>query len=63
MKLTNVGLALLCLNLIVLGGLLVLIALRGPSVPAILLAVGTAGMAVAKIRRALTARCDATAEE
>ncbi len=62
MRLTKVELTFLCLNLIVLGGLLVLIALRGPSVPAILLGVGTAGMALAKIGKAFSSQVDDSAK-
>jgi hypothetical protein len=53
MNLTKMEFGFLCLNVFIFGGLVVLIALRGPSVPAILLAVGAAGMAVAKIVKAL----------
>jgi hypothetical protein len=53
MNLTKVGLFLLCVNCFVLGGLVVLILLRGPSVPTILLALGAAGMAIGSIGRAL----------
>src|SRR5687767_13210641 len=49
----------LLINVLVLGGLLVLIAIRGPSVPAVLLAVGAAGMAIGKIGRAFAKRNDA----
>ena len=49
MHLTKLDFVLLCTNLIVFGGLLVLMVLRGPSGPTILLTVGSAGMAVAKI--------------
>ncbi len=49
MKLTKLEVVLLCMNLVALGGLLVLMALRGPNGPAILLAIGAAGMATAKI--------------
>ena len=58
MNITRVALAFLCLNLIVLGGIMVLMALRGPSVPAVLLAIGAAGMAVAKIGKAVSAKSD-----
>ena len=52
MRITKLDMFLLCTNLIVLGGLIVLMALRGPSVPAVLLAVGAAGMAISKLGQA-----------
>lgn len=55
MKLTKLELVLLGVNLFVLGGLVVLMALRGPTVASVLLLVGTLGMAVGKIGRAWTA--------
>jgi hypothetical protein len=58
MYLSKVELAFLGLNLFVLGALFVLMALRGPSVPAILLAVGTAGMALAKIGKQVVPQAD-----
>jgi hypothetical protein len=61
MNITKVELTLLCTNLIVMGGVLTLMALRGPSVPGILLAIGAAGMAVAKISKALRPKTDDTA--
>jgi hypothetical protein len=54
MRLTKVEMLFLCTNLIALGGLLVLMALRGPSVPAVLLAIGACGAAVAKIGKAMS---------
>ena len=56
MKMTKLDLSLLCINLFVLGGLLVLMMLRGPSVPAVLLAIGTAGMAIGKLGKAFASR-------
>jgi hypothetical protein len=55
MKLTKLELILLGVNLFVLGGLIVLMALRGPSIASVLLLIGSAGMAVGKIGRAWTA--------
>jgi hypothetical protein len=55
MKLTKLELILLGVNLFVLGGLVVLMALRGPTTASVLLLVGTLGMAVGKIGRAWTA--------
>ena len=52
MRITKLDLFLLCTNLFVLGGLLVLMALRGPSAPAVLLAIGAAGMAISKLGQA-----------
>jgi hypothetical protein len=52
MNITKFDLSLLCLNLFVLGGLVVLMALRGPSVPAVLLAIGAAGMAIGRAGKA-----------
>jgi hypothetical protein len=63
MNIAKTELGLLCLNLVVLGGILVLIALRGPSIPAVLLAVGSAGGAIAKVSKALIAQSDGAATE
>jgi hypothetical protein len=52
MKITKLELGFLCLNLIVLGGALVLMLLRGPNTPLVLLTIGTLGMAIAKIGKA-----------
>ena len=49
---TKLDITLLSSNCLVLGALLVLMALRGPSVPAVLLAIGAAGMAVSKLGQA-----------
>ena len=49
MRFTKLDLFLLSTNLIVLGGLIVLMALRGPSGPTILLTVGASLAAIAKI--------------
>jgi hypothetical protein len=54
MKLTKLELILLGVNLFVLGGLVVLMTLRGPNTASVLLLVGTVGMAVGKIGRAWT---------
>ena len=53
MNLTKLDLTILCSNLIALGGLIVLMELRGPRVPAVVLAVGAGGMSIAKIGKAL----------
>jgi hypothetical protein len=53
MNLTKLDLTLLCVNLVVFGGIVVLMALRGPNGPTVLLALGAAGMAIAKVGRAL----------
>ena len=45
-------LSLLCINLVSLSAILVLLALRGANVPAILLAIGTAAVAFSKIAKA-----------
>lgn len=55
MKITKLDLFLLSTNLLVLGGLLVLIILTGPDVPRVLLTIGAAGMAIAKLSKALSA--------
>jgi hypothetical protein len=57
---SKLDIALLCSNCLVLGGLMVLMALRGPSVPAVLLAIGAAGMAISKLGKAfcLSAKVD-----
>jgi hypothetical protein len=55
MKLTKLELILLSVNLFVLGGLVVLMTLRGPSTASVLLLVGTLGIAIGKIGRAWTA--------
>jgi hypothetical protein len=52
MTMSKIDLGLLCLNLFVLGGIVVLMAPRGPSVSSALLAVGTSGMAIAKLGKA-----------
>ena len=52
MKLSKLDLLLLCTNLAALGVTGVLIALRGPSGPTVLVAVGAALMVVAKIGKA-----------
>jgi hypothetical protein len=52
MKLPKLELILLGVNLFVLGGIVVLMALRGPSTASVLLLIGTAGMAIGKIGRA-----------
>jgi hypothetical protein len=49
MKMTELDLGLLCVNFFVLGGILVLMTLRGPSVPTVLLAIGAAGVAIGKL--------------
>jgi hypothetical protein len=54
MKLTKLELILLGVNLFVLDGLVVLMALRGPSTASVLLLIGTGGMAIGKIGRAWT---------
>jgi hypothetical protein len=54
MNLTRLELFLLCTNLMVLGGLGVLMLIRGPSVPVVLLALGALGMSVAKIGKAMS---------
>ena len=54
MNLTKLDLALLCTNLLVLGALIVLMLLRGPSGPTVLLAMGAFGMSVAKIGKAIS---------
>lgn len=46
------GIFWLSTNLIALGGLLVLMALRGPSVPGVLLGLGAGLAAIAKIAKA-----------
>ena len=46
---TRTGLISLLLNVFVLGGCIVLMLLRGPNGPLILLTVGTIGMAAGKI--------------
>ena len=51
MKTNRLDIGLLFVNVFCLGGLVVLMALRGPSVPAVLLAIGAAGMAVGRIGR------------
>jgi hypothetical protein len=56
MKLTKLELILLGVNLFVLGGLVVLMALRGPTTASVLLLVGTVGMAIGKIGRAWVAK-------
>ena len=53
MKLTKFELFLLSFNFFVLGGLVVLIALRGPTGPSVLLAVGAALAVIAKLGNAL----------
>lgn len=53
MHLTTLELALLCTNLLVLGGLIVLMLLRGPSGPAALLAIGAFLASVAIIGKAM----------
>ena len=58
MTLSKLDLFLLSTNLIALGGLVVLIILRSPSVPSVLLAVGALGMAIAKIGKALAVHTD-----
>ena len=52
MKITKLDLALLSVNLFVLGGLVVLMTIRGASAPLLLLMVGTAGMTIGKLGRA-----------
>jgi hypothetical protein len=52
MKLSKLDLGLLSMNLIAVGGLLVLMALRGPSIPAALLAFGAGLSAIAKLGKA-----------
>ena len=54
MKLSKVDLFLLSTNLVALGGLLVLITLRVPSWPSVLLAIGAAGAAAAKLGKAFS---------
>jgi hypothetical protein len=54
MNLTKLDLFLLSTNLIVFGGLAVLILLRGPSVPSVLLAAGSGLTAFAKLCKAFT---------
>ena len=49
--LSRFSMIILIINLIGVGGCLVLLAARGPSVPLILLTAGTFGMSVAKIGR------------
>jgi hypothetical protein len=56
MNLTKLDFAILCSNLFALGGIIVLIALRGPSGPAVLLAIGAGGMSAAKIGKAICAK-------
>ena len=59
MRITKLDFLLLCTNLVALGGIGVLIALRGASGPSVLLAVGAALMAAAKIGKAFCCRGDA----
>jgi hypothetical protein len=54
MKLTKLDLFLLSSNFFVLGGLVVLITLRGPTGPSVLLAVGAALTVIAKLGKAFT---------
>jgi hypothetical protein len=53
LRLSTLDLALLLVNVLALGGLLVLMAVRGADVPVVLLAVGAGGMAIGKLGRAL----------
>jgi hypothetical protein len=52
MTMTKLDLGLLCVNLFALGGIIVLMMLRGPSAPAVLLTVGAAGMAISRLGKA-----------
>ena len=56
MRISKLDLFLLCTNLIALGGMGVLIALRGPSGPSVLLAAGAALMVVAKIGKSFSCK-------
>lgn len=63
MRFTKLDLLLLSTNLIALGGLIVLMALRGPSGPTILLTVGALLAAVAKLGRAICGKHAPDAEQ
>ncbi len=52
-RLSRFELAILIINLICFGACLVLLAMRGPSVPLALLTVGTFGVSAAKIGRGI----------
>jgi hypothetical protein len=54
MRITKLDLFLLCTNLTGFGAAMALLAIRGPSGPIVLLAIGSSLMAVAKIGKALT---------
>ena len=63
MRFTTLDLLLLSTNLIALGGLIVLMALRGPSGPTIMLTVGALLTAVAKVGRAVHGQRSPAAEQ
>ena len=56
MHLTKLDLAILVTNLLAFGAIGVVTAFRGPSVPAVLLAIGTGGLSVAKIAKAVCSK-------
>ena len=58
-RFSTFDLTLLLINVLALGAVLVLIAVRGPSVPLVLLAIGAAGMAIGKLGRAFMRPKDA----